>query len=512
MLCLPLFGTTAAAAGGPAAPLAVGAEEGHVVFGVVSDTHVNETNFTTQGRLAEAFKFFSGTSDDPNSVKLNALCVAGDLTDNGSASQLGLWSQIMQENLSPDVKLVAAMGNHENCQWENFENATGELANAVYEINGYTFITISPGGGTLVKSTMRSTIFNNGWYNYIISWLEDQLEAAEAKAPDKPIFVFFHHPIPNTFYVSPEWNGLGLEKVFNKHPRAVTFAGHIHSPNNNPLSIWQDGGYTAINTVTLKYFELESGMTYGSVPPNAGEGAQGLILDVTGNTVTVYNYDFISKSWIDQTWTFTTADKPEDADMPYTTQKRAALAVKPVFGSDANVTVAKNDSGSVKVTFDQASVPDNTVGDIVHSYQYEFVNTATGNTDVTYKAFSEYYFLPTPATLTNDIGGLTEGSTYDLTIRAVDAYGLVSDDALSVSFTLESSAVAGTMLAENAGALSASPVSYTLPTGLPTHTPGQRRLLHILVGFLAFAGLGAIIAGIVLLIRAIKKRKKAKTA
>ncbi|MDR2525655.1 MAG: metallophosphoesterase [Oscillospiraceae bacterium] len=461
-----------AAAAGPSAPLQAGEAADHVTFGVVSDTHVTQTNFTTQARLAEAFRFFSGTSKDPNSSKLDAVCVAGDLTDTGDALQLGAWSGIMKANLAKDVDLVASMGNHENNHWKNFENATGEKANAVYKINGYTFITISPGAGTLNPTNMRATLPNTGWYHYIVPWLEKQLKAAEKESPDKPIFVFFHHPIPNTFYVSHEWNGDGLKDVFKDHPRTVTFAGHIHSPNNNPLSIWQDGGYTAINTVTLKYFELESGMTYGSVPPNSGNAAQGLVLDVTGNTVTVYNYDFISKSWIDQTWTFTTADDPANRNMPYTTKGRTEQAKKPEFKLGSNIQVNKTGDDGVRVEFNQAYIPENTVGDIVHSYRYAFVNTATGKTDVTYKAFSEYYFLPTPRTLVNEIGGLDANAKYELQIYAIDAYGLESERPLTAGFQMDASLAKDALLTREV-AKDAELVATTAPLAQGTDLTAQ---------------------------------------
>ncbi|MDR3312874.1 MAG: metallophosphoesterase [Oscillospiraceae bacterium] len=499
------------AAAGPTKALGTSEGTDHVVFGVISDTHVTAVNFTTQARLAEAFKFFSGTSTDPNAAKLDAVVVAGDLSDSGSSSDLNTWKAIKDVNLSPDVKLIAAMGNHEANQWANFEKATGDLANAVYDVNGYTFITVSPGEGTLNTYNMRATVFNTGAYRYIVKWLEEQLKAAEAKSPDKPIFVFFHHPIRDTFYVSHEWYGSGLEEVFQAHPRAVTFAGHIHSPNNNPLSIWQDGGFTAINTVTLKYFELETGMTYGSVPPNSGNAAQGLVLDVTDNQVTVYNYDFISKSWIDQTWTFTTADNLADADLPYTTAVRTAQAGKPEFAAGAKLTVNKAGLNSVRMDFDQAFIPANSVGDIVHSYVCDFINQATGKTDVTYKAFSEYYFLPMPKTIGADIDGLKSGTEYELQVHAVDAYGLVSDQYLSATFTLDVATLPGANLAttEFPGSPAEEPTEVatavdevsSIAVAITPDTGDSSRTVLLLV---AFAGLAAF--GVAVVVRQKSRR------
>ena len=65
-----------------------------------------------------------------------------------------------------------------------------------------------------------------------------------------------------------------------------------------PTSIWQDGGYTAVNTVTLSYMEMESGMVYGTIPPNASDIAQGMIIEAEGSKVTIKNYDFLSNQYI----------------------------------------------------------------------------------------------------------------------------------------------------------------------------------------------------------------------
>ncbi|MDR1440117.1 MAG: metallophosphoesterase, partial [Clostridiales bacterium] len=394
-------------------------DDGPVVFGVVSDTHVTQTNYTTQARTTQAFQFYSDLGVD-------AVVVAGDLTDNGSPGELGAWKNAMDAGKSDSVKLIASMGNHENNNWGNFENATGNRANDVQIVNGYYFITLSPGLGSVDEETGRATgLFgaqSTSAYGYAVDWLEEKLAEAEAASPDKPIFVFFHHPIRYTFYVSHEWYGSGLDNVFKGHPRAVTFAGHIHSPNNNPMSIWQDGGYTAINTVTLKYFEMESGMIYGSVPPNSGNAAQGLLVTASGSGVTIQNYDFISGEWIDQTWTFDVTQP-----LPYTSENRKAQAVAPVFAQDARISVTQIGETGARVDFPQARIPESGAdGDIVTAYRYDFANKGTGAIDASFRTFSESYFLPMPQTMGYNVSGLKKGTEYEVRIYAYDAMGAAS--------------------------------------------------------------------------------------
>lgn len=395
------------------------AKEGKVTFGVVSDTHVTASKTTEKERLAKAFQRFSN-------LGLDRMVVVGDLTDGGSTSEYDTWKEIKDTNLT--IPLIASMGNHEGNSAAGFEEATGNIPNNNQVVNGYHFITLSPGSGTLDETTGRGSAQGGGNYTYTLEWLKQQLDAAVAEDPNKPIFVFFHHPIKNTFYVSHEWYGSGLEEIFKDYPQVVSFSGHIHSPNNNPTSIWQDGGYTAVNTVTLSYMELETGMIYGSIPPNANNVAQGLEVTVDGSVVTIKNYDFIADQYLDQTWTFDITK-----ELPYTEERKAG-AVAPEFDDTDKVTVSEITDNSAKIEFDQASVPENSVGDVVHSYKYDFINKATGKVAKTFRTFSEYYFTPMPETISYTTTELKAGTEYELQIHAIDAYGLVSEDYLTETF------------------------------------------------------------------------------
>ena len=394
-------------------------EEEKVTFGVVSDTHVGPSKKTEQARLAEAFQRYSD-------LGMDTAVVVGDLTDRGSEAEYETWENVKDENLK--IPLIASMGNHEGNSAAGFLEATGNIPNNNQVVNGYHFITLSPGSGTLDETTGRGSSQGGGTYTYAVDWLKEQLDAAVAEDPEKPIFVFFHHPIKDTFYVSHEWYGYGLEEVFKNYPQVVTFSGHIHSPNNNPTSIWQDGGYTAVNTVTLSYMELETGMIYGSIPPNANNVAQGLEVSVDGSVVTIKNYDFIADEYLDQTWTFDVTKK-----LPYT-DERKEKAVAPEFDETDKITLSDVSEDSVKIEFDQASVPENSVGDIVHSYRYDFIDKATGEVKKTFKTFSEYYFTPMPETITQVASDLNPGTEYELRVYAIDAYDLVSENYLSETF------------------------------------------------------------------------------
>ena len=195
-----------------------------------------------------------------------------------------------------------------------------------------------------------------------------------------------------------------------------------------PTSIWQDGGYTAVNTVTLSYMEMESGMVYGTIPPNASDIAQGMIIEAEGSKVTIKNYDFLSNQYIPQTWTFDVTES-----LPYTNE-RADKSSAPSFDASAKVNVSEITDSSAKIEFDQAKVSENTVGDIVHSYKYDFINKATNEVDKSFKTWSNYYLLPMPATISQIANGLKANTEYELRIYAINAYGKMSEGYISNTF------------------------------------------------------------------------------
>lgn len=394
-------------------------ENNEVSFGVVSDTHVGPNKIKEQNRLKKAFNFFSEN-------ELDGVAVVGDLTDSGAKEQYDVFKQIKDSELS--IPLIASMGNHEGNTADGFTEATGNKPNDNKVINGYHFITVSPGSGSVDESTGKGSTQGGGNYSYALDWLKNQLDEAVKEDPTKPIFVFFHHPIKDTFYVSNEWHGSGLEEIFKAYPQVVSFSGHIHSPDNMPTSIWQDGGYTAVNTVTLSYMEMESGMVYGTIPPNASDIAQGMIIEAEGSKVTIKNYDFLSNQYIPQTWTFDVTES-----LPYTNE-RADKSSAPSFDASAKVNVSEITDSSAKIEFDQAKVSENTVGDIVHSYKYDFINKATNEVDKSFKTWSNYYLLPMPATISQIANGLKANTEYELRIYAINAYGKMSEGYISNTF------------------------------------------------------------------------------
>jgi predicted phosphodiesterase len=374
-----------------------------VKFGVISDIHLRPDNPTQVERTTKALNFFEENGAASSFI-------VGDVTDNGKEEEYKEYDKVKSGLKGDKMEVHASMGNHENLTTELFTKYFGNEPNSHYKINGYHFIMISPdaeGGESYLEAT---------------KWLSEELKKAKDDTGDKPIFVFFHHPVKDTFYVSDDWYGDVPKSIFKDYPMAVTFSGHIHSPNNHPRSIWQ-GNFTAVNTVSLYYFEMEKGYNKGETyPKNSELCAQGLLVEADGTKVTIKNRDFISDKWIDETWTFDTAH-PED--FPYT-DARYDEAKAPKFDKGTEVKVTDINSSdkkkSVNLEFDQAKVDPNSVkGDIVHSYEFEIKEEGKQITK-TEKDWSGFYLIPMPEKMNMRLDELKPDTEYTVDIYPVDAF------------------------------------------------------------------------------------------
>lgn len=389
-------------------------------FAVISDTHVGPNKKTEAERLKNVFKTVYDL--DPN---IDAVSVVGDLTDSGAQAEYDVFKSVVDANKKPETKLIASMGNHEGNTAARFTAATQNQPRQNTVINGYHFITLSP------KSL--PTVYGGSRYNLDEQWLREQLNAATLEDKTKPVFVFLHHGIKDTAYGTDEWNTPDLKNVLSDFPQVVNFGGHSHYPLNDPRSIYQKD-FTALNTSTISYFELETGMMYGSIPPNANNSNQMMVLDVDGTKVRIKKLDLLSGKYIGEDWVFDTALGKEGFKY---TDARSTDSESPYFESNAAVKVSDaNDTGAT-ITIDQAKINDK-LGDnqdqIVHSYKYDFTNKKTGKVEKSYKIWSEYYFLPMSNTLTQKFTGLKPGNEYEVSVTGLNSYKKPTTNIISTSF------------------------------------------------------------------------------
>lgn len=391
-------------------------------FIVTSDTHVSTVTDTTAARLAQLLRSSYAYAEKQEYKDVDALVVVGDLTNYGQVSEYKAFKTVVDANINEDTKLITVMGNHEfygGTEKEYEENIDAELNKHVV-IDGYHFIGISTKG--------------EGDYSEDLEWLETELAAAAEEDPDKPIITFQHHHIKDTVYVSSEWYAVQSEElndIYSKYSRVLNFSGHSHGPINNPTSVYQSD-YTLFGTGTLAYFEMTSGMTYGTIPPNADQAAQFYIVEISkDNRVRVLPYNLLTDDFFktpdgSQQLVYEINDLKDKSTWLYTSE-RAANSAPPAFAETAAITIGAVDAATAEITFPQAADDDCV-------YSYHIVCTSADGRKIGFHYFSEYYFEPMPETLTFTVSGLASGTDYTVDVYPVDVFG-IKGEAISAEFT-----------------------------------------------------------------------------
>lgn len=404
-------------------------------FIVTSDNHVGDASSATAVRLKQLFQSAYAYAEKQDYKTVDAFIAVGDITNNGYASELAAWKSVVDANIKEETQVITVSGNHEFYGYghnDDYKNGIDSELNKHITIKGYHFIGIST--------------YKEGDYSDSLDWLSENLESASKDAPEKPIITFQHHHIKNTVYTSAEWNAVQsaqLNSIYSKYSNVINFSGHSHAPINNPASVYQKD-YTLFGTGTLAYFEMASGMTYGSIPPNADKAAQYYIVEIsTDNRVRVLPYNLITNDFFktpdgSKQLVYTIDDLIDKSKWLYTDARKESNAA-PEFASEAAITVDKVGTTTASITIPQAS-DDNCV------YSYKIVCTAKDGSVKEFNYFSEYYFEPMPETLTFGLSALKSGSEYTVEVFPKDVFGklgepisatLATEEAVSIEYSSE---------------------------------------------------------------------------
>ncbi|HEX2952263.1 MAG TPA: metallophosphoesterase [Armatimonadota bacterium] len=257
-------------------------------FAVLSDIHIRSSSLTD----AHSLHFQQALSDIHNMnavTPLNALCIVGDFTDNGSEANYNNFNTILNSISHPQTWF--AIGNHETGSYTDYSQALNAfLTNtgmpAVYHeqvINGYHFIFLGTESGTTINFNLTTTQ---------LDWLENSLAAADLT--NKPAFVFIHEPVTNTVAGSAEMQDLAqssqLQTVLSRHPNSILFSGHTHCIVTSPNQFYNATSHY-VNTGSVAY------LWYGPTWTGCG-GSQGLYVDVYADKVVVKTREFERSEWI----------------------------------------------------------------------------------------------------------------------------------------------------------------------------------------------------------------------
>jgi len=392
-------------------------------FVAMSDIHLDGTETQIEyKRFEQALDLMYSYSSGQDYKKVDALLVAGDMTNKGLENQLKAFANVVKNKLQDGTQKVFVMGNHEYSNGLSttdsqklWETTLGTTKSTNIIVNGYHFIGLSL----------------NSYTDYTdAAWLDDQLKNAVAEDPNKPIFVVQHMHITDTVYGSDAWGTSQLTSVLNKYPQIVDFSGHSHYPVNDPRSIDQDK-FTSLGCGTLSYFELESGMAYNktnpTIPPNANSAAQFYIVEVySDNSIVIKPYDLITKQFFPTEYSI---KNPADKNNFVYTNARYEAADKPVFTEGTKLDISNITNTGCSLNFKQA-----TDGENLHSYRYDFYLKSDGTKKLSLKIWSDFYFLNKPDAMTYTATGLTTGTEYRVTVTAIDSYGKESTTPLEATF------------------------------------------------------------------------------
>ena len=276
-----------------------------LLFGVVSDIHVQNTNPIAQNKFQQML-------GDMVNLHVPSLVINGDLGDGGPQDYATLGNLVRQQKNHP--ALYYTIGNHEFYQayhnpitnaWspETFPNGDTDAAalkrfldftkrSQVYYdeyLKNYHFIFLGSEKSAISERTYGDKAYLS---DKQLTWLKSKL--TENYTPGKPIFVFLHQPLVRlgSTQNSPDFiiQADPLREILNRYPEVVFFSGHIHRQLKLVTTILKQE-FIMVNSSSVALPRD----TNGQALPGQSEG---LIVEVLNNKVIIKGRDFLTKTWI----------------------------------------------------------------------------------------------------------------------------------------------------------------------------------------------------------------------
>lgn len=430
-----------------------GFDEANIVMrlAVVSDLHFNQG----KEKFDECLKQLYANAGEE---RLDALLVAGDLTDNGICLQVRELKKVLDKHelAKKGTKFFFALGNHDLAfdekpyNGEMFKKYLGDYAfegaskeeikngNHHQVIKGYHFI------------ASNCKIYNGGCHHLQedLDWLKTALDEAQKDDPQRPIFLLTHPVIYDTVYGSKEstyWYSNNIDELLKNYPQVITFGGHLHFPLHDERNIHQRY-YTAIQTGCTLYCSLESEIdgikpidTKGGMEPSdCHDFSQGLYLEVDGHhNVRVTRMDFYNKAQIKHPWVIPAPKEDGSHLNRYTSEAILVNNKAPSFQKGSSVNVSRKGTKQIEISFDAACDDD-----YVYYYEIHLLDKDTlckvGKSHVI--TYSDFYRFANPKDMKKRLkkvvdvelfqlptGFLEREKKYVVKIIAVDTSGLKSE-------------------------------------------------------------------------------------
>lgn len=377
-------------------------------FVAASDVHVFPSyTVNAESRLKNLFVDAYAYAETQEYKTVDAVILNGDLCESGRSVEFAHLMQTINENVRAEETIVwPIIAGHECIEmqlnqnasdkvlFEYFKGYTGIDPGVHMEINGYHFIGIA-------------TTQNGLPEGYGADWLKKEMKKATEDNPEKPVFVFNHHPFVNTTVATgsdvidlPNWPQ--FDGALDNYPQTVYFSAHLHSAVQHARAIMQHK-FTSIDCGAVNYYSAIADNRYEyyestTYPPKAVEGSCMQIIEVDNiGRIRILPYNLNSRKFMSDPGV---SEKQliryiQDASDPTTwlyTQDRNKNTDKPYFPNGV-ISVKEILPTSVKFSFEQAKDQEGVEGYIV-----KIKEKASGNVVATKKVTSLYYIDPIPQT------------------------------------------------------------------------------------------------------------------
>ena len=387
-------------------------------FIVASDMHVSANNADSQMtkiRFRDMFLQMNDYADGQEYDRVDAVLLAGDITDGGTNADLAAVKQIIDANIAEESELVITMGNHDywgdksdpQAMIAQFEHKFGP-SNSHKVIGGYHFITLCAD---------KDRAGDPGWdySETVVEYAREELaKAYEAVGSEQPIFVMQHVGNTNTCAGTCEHtNGNAvdtLNDVLAEYPNVVCFAGHSHFACNDECSIHQKD-YTSIATGGL-YYSTRTTLNGTSIDmENRYEMAQNYVVEMdANNTMRVRCWDILQEKFVGETWVIESWDKE---NFIYTEDR---FSDGDLFFAD-NATVTVKETGAYEATISFDPVPQ----DSLSARIYKVVVKDGDGKVVCERYISNDYFNEPTEPIETELAGLEPQTAYNVEVVGLNS-------------------------------------------------------------------------------------------
>ena len=379
-----------------------------------SDTHIEDDNDVNAIRIGKMINIgYSFADEDANYNRLDAVLIAGDLTNDGTKTEFDKFWNAVSGSMRDGTRFLGVVAkSHDGFGMTRkkmrnyYESLTGNTSDFHVVINGYHFIGVSVSKNDLLHYDAKQ-----------LTWLKKQLDEAVAEDPNKPVFVMHHEHVRNTVYGSSTYDGWGVgyfTAILNQYPQVVDFSGHSHYPLNDPRSIWQ-GKFTTIGTGAIRYSEFTVDETRTYHPDDAYDTATCWIVELdAANRIRLRGMDVNEGK---QLCEYVIENPADPSNRDYTPAARKTASKAPAFDEDAKITVTSANGGCT------VSVPNALSTDGMPIVLYRaYAKNSRGITVAKSWTLPKYYRAVEQNEIPLTLEGLGEGE-YTVYVVAENAYG-----------------------------------------------------------------------------------------